>query len=71
MIATRNSFIHLPRRPVESGLARPNGSGVLRGLRDSGVEPRLGLRDPRSTLPRLELLPPTLPLLSVGASSIS
>lgn len=60
----------LPRRPFVSGLALPYGSGVLRGLLDSGVEPRRGLNDPLSTLPRLEL-PLMLPLLSVGASMIS
>ena len=62
----------LPLLPLASGLPRPysDGSGVRRGLRDSGVEPRLGLSDPLSTLPRLEL-PLTLPLLSVGASRIS
>lgn len=60
----------LPRRPFVSGLALPYGSGVLLGLLDSGVEPRRGLNDPLSTLPRREL-PLTLPLLSVGASMIS
>lgn len=60
----------LPLRPFVSGLALPYGSGVLRGLLDSGVEPRRGLKDPLSTLPRLE--PPLmLPRLSVGASIIS
>lgn len=60
----------LPLRPFVSGLALPYGSGVLRGLLDSGVDPLRGLKDPLSTLPRLEL-PLILPLRSVGASRIS
>ncbi len=38
----------LPRRPLMSGLARPKGSGVRRGLRDSGVELRRGLRSAKA-----------------------
>ena len=67
----RSAALLLRRSPLlGSGLPRPYGSGVRRGLRDSGVEPRRGEREPRSTLPRL--LPPLiLPRRSVGASRIS
>ena len=62
----------LPLLPSWSGLARPSsGSGVRRGLRASGVDPRRGLSEALSTLPRLEPSPPRLPLLSVGDSTIS